>query len=104
MSDFDKIGLFLVIVGLGLLAGKASAKLAREAGVPTLAISIVAAIMGHGLSGALWPHPVPIAGRKRSSRVALAVARAAAKQHRARFGSENMSDHRCNRRSVGVAV
>jgi hypothetical protein len=53
MSDFDKAGLFLVIVGLGLLAGRASAKLARETGVPRLAISVVAGILGHGLSGQL---------------------------------------------------
>ena len=53
MSDFDKFGLFLVIVGLGLLTGKASAKLARETGFPTLAISVVAGIFGHGLSGEL---------------------------------------------------
>jgi hypothetical protein len=53
MSDFDKIGLFLVIVGLGLVASKASAKLARETGVPRLAISVVAGIFGHGLAGQL---------------------------------------------------
>lgn len=50
MSDFDKVGLFLVIVGLGLLASKASAKLARETGVPRFAITVVAGMFGHGLS------------------------------------------------------
>jgi uncharacterized membrane protein YkgB len=53
MSDSGKLGLFLVIVGLGLLTGKASARLATETGVPTLAISLVAGIVGHGLSGEL---------------------------------------------------
>jgi hypothetical protein len=53
MSDRDKIGLFLVIVGLGLLAEKASAKLAQETGLPTLAISVVAGIVGHGIAGEL---------------------------------------------------
>ena len=32
MSDGEKLGLFFVIVGLGLLVGKASAKLARGDG------------------------------------------------------------------------
>src|SRR6476619_7196358 len=40
MSDGEKLGLFLVIVGLGLIVGKASAKLGRETGVPTLGISM----------------------------------------------------------------
>ncbi len=49
MSDGEKIGLFVVIVGLGLLAGKASVKLARETGLPTLLISVVAGVVGHEL-------------------------------------------------------
>jgi hypothetical protein len=53
MSDGGKLGLFLVIVGLGLIAGKASAKLGRETGVPTLVISVLAGIVGHGLAGEL---------------------------------------------------
>jgi uncharacterized membrane protein YkgB len=53
MSDSDRIGLFLVIVGFSLLAGKASAKLARETGLPTLVISVVAGVVGHGLAGGL---------------------------------------------------
>jgi hypothetical protein len=53
MSDGEKLGLFVVIVGLGLVGGKASARLARETGVPTLLISVLAGIVGHGLGGEL---------------------------------------------------
>ena len=53
MSDGEKLGLFVVIVGLGLVAGKASARLARETGLPTLLISVLAGIVGHGLAGEL---------------------------------------------------
>jgi hypothetical protein len=53
MSGSDKIGLFLVIVGLALIAGKASAKLAQETGLPTLAISVVAGVVGHGIAAEL---------------------------------------------------
>ena len=53
MSDAEKLGLFFVIVGLGLIVGNASAKLAGETGVPTLAISVLAGIVGHGLAGEL---------------------------------------------------
>jgi hypothetical protein len=51
MSDGEKLGLFCVIVGLGLIVGKASAKLASKTGVPTLVISVLAGIIGHGLAG-----------------------------------------------------
>jgi len=51
MSDSDKLGLFLVIVGLGLIASKASAKLAQEMGLPTLAVILVAGIVGHAIAG-----------------------------------------------------
>lgn len=53
MSDSEKIGLFVIVVGLGLLAGKASAKLARETGLPTLLISVLAGVVGHGLADEL---------------------------------------------------
>jgi hypothetical protein len=53
VSNGDKIGLFLVIVGLGLPAGKASARLAKETGVPALAIGAAAGAVGHGLAGEL---------------------------------------------------
>ena len=53
MSDSEKIGLFLFIVGLGLLAGRASTKLAKETGVPQLAITLIAGIIGHGIAGEL---------------------------------------------------
>jgi hypothetical protein len=53
MSDGEKLGLFFVIVGLGLIVGKASSKLATETGLPTLAISVLAGIIGHGLAGEL---------------------------------------------------
>jgi hypothetical protein len=53
MNDRDKLGLFLIIVGLGFVAGKASAKLARETGLPTLVISVLAGIVAHGLAGEL---------------------------------------------------
>ncbi len=53
MSDTEKIGLFLAIVGLALLSGKASAKLAREIGVPALLISLVGGAIGHRLAGEL---------------------------------------------------
>lgn len=48
-----KLGLFVAIVGLGLVAEEASAKLARETGMPTLLISVLAGIVGHGLAGEL---------------------------------------------------
>ena len=50
MSDFQKASLFVVLVGLSIAGGKASAKLAREIGVPALALSIGAGLLGHILS------------------------------------------------------
>jgi len=50
MTDFDKLILFVVIVGLSILAGKASAKLARETGVPALVIGTVGGVAGHAIS------------------------------------------------------
>lgn len=50
MSDSERIGLFVVLVGLGLVSGKVSAKLARETGVSTLALALLAAAVGHGLA------------------------------------------------------
>jgi hypothetical protein len=50
MSDMEKVGLFIAIIGLALLSGKASAKLAREIGVPTLLISLVGGAIGHRLA------------------------------------------------------
>jgi hypothetical protein len=50
MSDSDKFGLFLVIVGLGLLASKASARLGQEVGVPALVITAFAGIVSHGIA------------------------------------------------------
>jgi hypothetical protein len=50
MSDQEKLGLFLLIVGLGLIAGRASAKLAQEIGVPQLAITVLAGAIGHGIA------------------------------------------------------
>jgi multisubunit Na+/H+ antiporter MnhG subunit len=50
MSDSDKLGLFLVIVGLGLVASKASSRLAQEVGVPALVITVFAGIVGHGIA------------------------------------------------------
>jgi hypothetical protein len=47
MSDSEKIGLFILIVGLGLFAGRLSATLAREIGIPALAISVTAGLAGH---------------------------------------------------------
>jgi hypothetical protein len=50
MSESEKLGLFLVTVGLGLLATKASQKLARETGFPALLISVLAGAVGHGIA------------------------------------------------------
>jgi hypothetical protein len=50
MSDGEKIGLFLLLVGLGVVSGKLSARLAREVGLPKLAVAAAVAIVGHGLS------------------------------------------------------
>ena len=47
----EKLGLFVIIVGLGLVAGKASAKLVRETGLPTPMMSVLAGVVGHGLAG-----------------------------------------------------
>jgi hypothetical protein len=53
MSDSEKIGVFVLLVGLGLLSGKLSARLAAGLGVPPLAVALAAAVVGHGLSGEL---------------------------------------------------
>lgn len=53
MSDMEKVGLFFAIVGLALLSGKASTKLAREIGAPALLISLVGGAIGHRLAGEL---------------------------------------------------
>ena len=53
MSNGEKIGLLLVIVGLGVIAGKASTLLSRETGLPQVAIGLAAGIVGHGLAGEL---------------------------------------------------
>jgi hypothetical protein len=53
MGDGEKIGLFLAIGGLAVIAGKASARLARETGIPAIVIGIAAGIVGHGLTGEL---------------------------------------------------
>jgi hypothetical protein len=53
MSDREKLGLFVIIVGLGLVTGRASARLARETGLPTVVISLLAGVVGHGLAGEL---------------------------------------------------
>jgi hypothetical protein len=50
MSDSEKIGLFVILVGLGLISGKVSAKLARETGLSTLVIALLAGAVGHGLA------------------------------------------------------
>lgn len=49
MNNLDKLGLFLFIVGLGLVTRKTSAKLARETGISPIAIGIAAWIAGYGL-------------------------------------------------------
>jgi hypothetical protein len=50
MNDLEKIGLFLAIIGLAVLSGKASAKLAREVGIPALLISVVGGAIGPRLA------------------------------------------------------
>lgn len=50
MSDTGRVGLFLAIIGLALLAEKASARLAREIGVPALLINLVGGAIGHRLA------------------------------------------------------
>jgi hypothetical protein len=50
MSDRDKLGLFVILVGLSLISGKVSAKLARETGLSTLVIAVLAGAVGHGLA------------------------------------------------------
>jgi hypothetical protein len=50
MSDTEKIGLFVILVGLGIVTGRVSARLARETGLSTLAIALLAGVIGHGLA------------------------------------------------------
>jgi hypothetical protein len=50
MSNTEQIGLFLLIVAVGVIAGKAAARLARETGIPQLAIAGAASLAGHLLA------------------------------------------------------
>jgi hypothetical protein len=47
MSQRDQLILFLVVVGLGVVASRASTKLAQEVGLPVLAITVAAGVVGH---------------------------------------------------------
>jgi len=53
VSDGEKLGLIVLLVGLGLISGKVSAKLAKETGLSTLLIAALAGAAGHGLSNKL---------------------------------------------------
>lgn len=50
MSDRDKLGLFVILVSLGLVSGKVSTRLARETGLSTLVVAVLAGAVGHGLA------------------------------------------------------
>lgn len=53
MTDLQKLALFALIVGLSILAGKASARLARETGISALLIGAAGGGAGHLIAAKL---------------------------------------------------